>query len=81
MFKTSKKFSLNTITTTLAFAGVFFAFFADKYPLLTPACLFPLGAIQFWQGLKFYHKDRKSSYFHFAISILLTINNIRVFVL
>lgn len=80
MFETSKKFSLNNITTTLAFAGLFFAFFADKYPLLTPICLFPLGAIQFWQGFKLYNKDRTSAYFYFAISILLTFNNIRVFI-
>ena len=80
MSTSNKKFSLTNITLTLAIAGFFFAFLADKHPLLTPVCLFLVAAIQCLQGFKLYHKDRKSSYFHFAISILLTINNIRVFV-
>lgn len=80
MFTLSKKFSLSNISLALVIIGLWFAFLANKYPLVTPICLSIVAGIQCFQGFKLYHKDKKSSYFHFAVFIFLTINNIRVFI-
>ena len=77
----NKKISLSKISLTLVIIGTFFAFVADKFPLVTPICMFLFAAIEFLQGFIIYHKERKSSYIHFVIAILVTINNIRVFIL